>query len=162
MLSGATGWWLSTHRPLVAEGPTATVSPEGPKPDPRSSHVRNLKALHFCATESLNPRLGLSCDILCRVEAHTPWEQAGIGRRAVSHPATPARNCGGGDRGPRGRRGSDGSHLLNLFLHHLDLILSWFYLLLQLLDFVVEYKLEFLQFLVFLFQIIDALLLQVR
>lgn len=62
---------------------------------------------------------------------------------SLPHPR-PGRNTRGGDSGPRGPSVADGSHLLNLFLHHLDLILSWFYLLLQLLYFVVKYKLEFL------------------
>lgn len=52
---------------------------------------------------------------------------------------TPARN--GRDKGQGVQMAS---HLLNLFLHHLDLILSRFYLLLQLLYLVVEHKLEFL------------------
>lgn len=102
------------------------------------------------------------------MKARIPWDRQGLGGGVFlipppPHPlATPARNRWGGDTSPGGQSGSDGSHLLNLFLHHLDLILSWFYLLLQLLYFVVEYKLEFLQFLVFLFQIIDALLLWAR
>lgn len=51
---------------------------------------------------------------------------------------------GKGQRVSEARVSQMASHLLYLFLHHLDLILSRFYLLLQLLYFVVEHKLEFL------------------
>lgn len=57
----------------------------------------------------------------------------------------PARN-GQGRRWPvgEGMVWQVASHLLDLFLHHLDLVLSRFYLLFQLLYFVVKHKLEFL------------------
>ena len=50
-------------------------------------------------------------------------------------------------------------NLSDLFLHSLDLVLPWLHLSPQLLDLVVKNKLEFLQFLVFLLQVINSLLL---
>ena len=49
--------------------------------------------------------------------------------------------------------------LLYLFLHSLEFVFARFHLFPQLLDLVVQHKLELLQFLVLLLQIIDPLLL---
>ena len=50
-------------------------------------------------------------------------------------------------------------HLLDLLLHVCDLELARLYLLLELLDLVVEHKLELFKLLVLFLQVIDALLL---
>lgn len=54
---------------------------------------------------------------------------------------------------------SDAAHLFDLFFHSLDLILSGLHLTTKLLDLVVQDKLEFLQLLVLLLQIINTLFL---
>jgi hypothetical protein len=75
---------------------------------------------------------------------HTPWEKTGAVRSFHSFLWGQLTTVEDETEGLRGQGVADGSHLLNLFLHHLDLILSRFYLLLQLLYFVVKHKLEFL------------------
>lgn len=52
------------------------------------------------------------------------------------------------------------SYLLNLVFHLFDIILPGFNLFLQLLDFIIQHKLELLQFLVLLFQVINSLFLE--
>ena len=54
------------------------------------------------------------------------------------------------------------TNLLDLFLHGLDVGFSGLNLFLQLFDLVIKYKLEFLQLLVLLFQVIDSLFLVLR
>ena len=54
------------------------------------------------------------------------------------------------------------TNLLDLFFHGLDVGFSGLNLFLQLFDLVIEYKLEFLQLLVLLFQVIDSLFLVLR
>lgn len=51
-------------------------------------------------------------------------------------------------------------HLLYLFFHGFDIIFSGFYLFLQLLYFVIQHKLKFLQLLIFLLQVIDPFFLK--
>jgi len=51
------------------------------------------------------------------------------------------------------------TNLGNLLSHLLNVLLSWFNLLLQLLDLVVEYELELFQLLVLLLQVVDPFLL---
>ena len=50
-------------------------------------------------------------------------------------------------------------YLSDLLLHALDFVLPWLHLSAQLLDLVVQYKLELLQFLVLLLQVINTLFL---
>ena len=52
-----------------------------------------------------------------------------------------------------------GVYLSDLLLHAFDFILPWLHLSAQLLDLVVQYKLELLQLLVLLLQVINTLLL---
>lgn len=52
------------------------------------------------------------------------------------------------------------SHLLYLLFHGFDVVLSRFYLFLQLLYFVIQHKLELFQFLIFLLQVIDPFFLK--
>ena len=52
-----------------------------------------------------------------------------------------------------------GVYLSDLLLHALDFVLPWLHLSAQLLDLVVQYKLELLQFLVLLLQVINTLFL---
>jgi len=51
------------------------------------------------------------------------------------------------------------AYLLNLVFHCLDIIFTWFYLFLQLLDLVIKHKLELFQLLILLLQIIYSLFL---
>lgn len=52
------------------------------------------------------------------------------------------------------------SYLLNLVFHLFDIILPGFNLFLQLFDLIIQHKLELLQFLVLLFQVINSLFLE--
>lgn len=52
------------------------------------------------------------------------------------------------------------SHLFDLLFHSLDLIFPWLHLATKFLNFVVQDKLELLEFLILLLQIIDAFFLQ--
>lgn len=53
------------------------------------------------------------------------------------------------------------SYLLNLVFHLFDIILPGLNLFLQLLDLIIQHKLELLQFLVLLFQVINSLFLKI-
>lgn len=72
VLSDATGWWLSTHRPLVAEGPRAAVSLGGPEQNLRSGRMPNLKAF---TPAQLSPRWASP------VTSSTEWRPAYPGTR---------------------------------------------------------------------------------
>ena len=52
-----------------------------------------------------------------------------------------------------------GVYLSDLLLHALDFVLPWLHLYAQLIDLVVQYKLELLQLLVLFLQVINTLLL---